>query len=262
MRALSLALNFTRREIRNRYLGSFSGGLWALLQPLMQLAVYSFVFVYIFKAVPIFKAGAQNAVAIGFVPFLVMGLWPWIAFSEAITRSTTVLPENAGLIGKVALPREVLVIASVGASLTLHLLGFIAICIAMALWGTPINLIMLPLALLVYLQMALLVLGLGFLFSALQVFVRDLGQVLTQLMMLWQFTSPIFYPREILPEPYRDWMGFNPFSYYPEQMRALLLGSESIAPGACFAALIVALAVLALGIVVFRRLDSHFEDFL
>lgn len=256
MRALSLALNFTRREIRNRYLGSFSGGLWALLQPLMQLAVYSFVFVYIFKA------RLPNADASGFVPFLVMGLWPWIAFSESITRSTTVLQENSALIGKVALPREVLVIASVSASLLLHLIGFVAICVAMACWDTPINLSMLPVALLVYLQMALLALGLSFMFSSLQVFVRDLGQMLTQVMMLWQFTSPIFYPREMLSEPYRTWMGFNPFTYYPEQMRALLLGSKSVGNLAPVSALFVALAVLVFGIFVFRRLDSHIEDFL
>src|SRR5579859_7648504 len=101
MPALQLALHFVRRDIRNRYLGSFSGGAWALLQPLIQLAVYGFVFVYVFKARP------PGADASGYVPFLALGLWPWIAFSEALTRSATAIQDNAALIGKIALPRPV-----------------------------------------------------------------------------------------------------------------------------------------------------------
>ena len=110
MPALSLALHFIRRDIRNRYLGSFSGGLWALLQPLIQLAVYGFVFVYVFKA------RVPGADAPGYVPFLALGLWPWTAFAEGVTRATTAIQDNAALIGKVALPRAVLVFAAVASS--------------------------------------------------------------------------------------------------------------------------------------------------
>jgi len=75
MPGLCLALHLIRRDVRNRYLGSFSGGLWALLQPLIQLAVYGFVFVYVFNA------RVPGANAPGYVPFLALGLWPWTAFS-------------------------------------------------------------------------------------------------------------------------------------------------------------------------------------
>ncbi|MHB8679729.1 MAG: ABC transporter permease, partial [Rudaea sp.] len=99
MPALRLALHFIRRDIRNRYLGSFSGGLWALLQPLAQLAVYGFVFVYVFKA------RVPGADAPGYVPFLALALWPWTAFAEGLSRATTAIQDNAALIRKVALPR-------------------------------------------------------------------------------------------------------------------------------------------------------------
>src|SRR3982750_2531151 len=105
MSVARLTLRFFRRELENRFAGSFTGGLWALFQPLIQLAVYTFVFVHVLKA------RIPGADAPGFVPFLVTALWPWIAFSEAIIRSATVVQDNAALIGKVALPREVLVIA-------------------------------------------------------------------------------------------------------------------------------------------------------
>ena len=77
--ALNLIFHFVRREISSRYLGSFSGGLWALMQPLIQLAVYGFVWTYVFGMRP--PGGAD---APGIVPFLAMGVWPWNAFAEAL----------------------------------------------------------------------------------------------------------------------------------------------------------------------------------
>jgi len=254
--AANLAFHFIRREVRSRYLGSFSGGLWALLQPLIQLAVYGVVWVYVFKA------PAPGNGAIGFVPFLALGLWPWNAFSETLLRATNAIPENAGLIGKVALRREVLVIAAASASFLLHGVGFCAICVAMWLWGVPINLLALPLAVLTYLQLFVFALGLALVFAAVQVFVRDLSQVLAQLLPMWMFASPIFYAREFLPERYRGWLSWSPISYYVEAFRAILLGTNEISLFDQSVSLLIAIAMLAFGFVVFRRLSPHFEDFL
>jgi lipopolysaccharide transport system permease protein len=253
--ALNLALHFIRREVRSRYLGSLSGGLWALAQPLIQLAVFGVVYVYVFKAPP--PAGD-----IGVLPFLALGLWPWNAFAEALVRSTNAIPENAALIGKVALPREVLVLAAASSSFLLHGVGFCAICIALWLWGAPIHLQALPLAAAVYLQFFVFALGLALILSAVQVFVRDLAQVLTQLLQIWMFASPVWYPREFLPERYRDWMSFNPIAYYIESFRSILVGSGQVTLATQAVALIVAVAVLLAGFSLFRRLSPHFEDFL
>ena len=256
MPALSLALHFIRRDIRNRYLGSFSGGLWALLQPLIQLAVYGFVFVYVFKA------SVPGRDAPGYVPFLALGLWPWTAFAEGVTRATTAIQDNAALIGKVALPRAVLVFAAVASSFLIQGLGFCAIVIALRLGGVPIDLLALPLALCGFVQLFILALGFAFLFAAVQVFVRDLAPALPQLLMLWMFASPIFYARESLPERYQGWLDFNPFTHYVEFFRATLLHSGSVGLASQAISLAVALAVLAVGYAVFRRLGPHFEDFL
>ena len=127
MPAVALTLRFLRRELRNRFAGSFSGGLWALFQPLIQLAVYAFVFVHVFKA------RVPGADAPGYVPFLVTALWPWTAFSEALLRSTTAIQDNAALIGKVALPREVARRWRASASsFIVHLVGFVAIVLVLA----------------------------------------------------------------------------------------------------------------------------------
>lgn len=256
MPALRLALHLIRRDIRNRYLGSFSGGLWALLQPLAQLAVYSFVFVYIFKA------KAPGADAPGYVPFLAVALWPWTAFSEGLSRATTAIQENAGLIRKVAMQREVLVFAAVAASFLIQGIGFLAIILALRAFGVPVHLAALPWAAASYALLFVLALGYAFLFAAVQVFVRDLEAALPQLLMLWMFASPVFYARESLPERYQRFVDWNPFAHYTESFRGALLGAPVDAIGGSVTAVAVALGVLAVGIFVFRRLNPHFEDFL
>lgn len=256
MPALHLALHFIRRDIRNRYLGSFSGGAWSLLQPLIQLAVYGFVFVYVFKA------RVPGADAPGYVPFLALALWPWVAFSESLARAATSIQDNAALIGKIALPREVLVFAAVAANFLIHAVGFCAVVLALRLFGVPIDLTGLPLALCGFVQLSILALGFAFLFAAIQVFVRDLAPALPQLLMLWMFASPVFYARESLPERYQGWLDFNPFTHYAEFFRAVLLHTGQLGITAQALSLLIAVTVLALGFGAFRRLAPHFEDFL
>jgi len=256
MSAAALTLRFFQRELRNRFSGSFSGGLWALFQPLIQLAVYAFVFVHVFKT------RIPGADAPGYVPFLVTALWPWTAFSEAIVRSTTTIQDNAALIGKVALPREILVVASVASSFAVHLTGFIAILIVLIVAGKGIVVAGLVPAILLYIPLFALTLGLALLLSAVQVFVRDLVQALGQLMTLLMFAGPIFYDRTQFPENLRGWFDLNPFTFYAESFRALLLHYGTFDWMRFAIALGIALIVLLIGHRVFRRLDSHFEDFL
>jgi len=256
MSVASLTLRFFARELRSRFAGSFSGGLWALIQPLVQLAVYSFVFVQIFKA------RVPGADAPGYVPFLVTALWPWTAFSEAIVRSATAIQDNAALIGKVALPREVLIVASVASSFAVHLAGFIAILIVLIVAGKDIAPAGLPAAILLYVPLFALTLGFALIFASIQVFIRDLVQALGQLLTLMMFAAPIFYDRELIPERMRGWLDLNPFTFYADAFRAVLLHHGTLAFSTVAIALAVAGIVLLVGHRIFRRLDPHFEDFL
>ncbi|MFT3790115.1 MAG: ABC transporter permease [Rudaea sp.] len=253
-KSLAIAAHFVRRELRNRYLGSISGGLWALLQPLMQLVIYGFVWTYVFK-----MARPED---VPIVPFLALGVWPWNAFSEAVMRSATAIQDNAGLIGKVAFPHGVLVFAASSASFLLHGVGFVVVVVAVELLGVPLRLAHLPFALLAFALLFVLALGFGYLFAAVQVFVRDLSQVLGQLLPLMMFTAPVLYSRDFLPERFRHWLDWNPFTFYPEYLRAELLGTGTVGAAAQLAALALAVAVCVLGYSVFHRLDPRFEDFL
>lgn len=248
--------HFLARDLKNRFLGSFSGGLWALIQPLVQLAIYAFVFVHIFKA------RLPGADAPGYVPFLMVALWPWTAFSEGVLRATTAIVENAGLIGKVALPREIPVLAAVTASFVLHGAGFVAIVLVMPIFGYTLHLGWLPLAVAVMAVLWVLAVGCALLCAAVQVFVRDLVQVMTQLLTLAMFAAPIFYARAMMPARYQGLIDLHPYTWYAESLRQMLLHGQPPAWLPAGIALLCAVLVFAVGWWVFKRLDAHFEDFL
>jgi lipopolysaccharide transport system permease protein len=105
MAALSLALHSERRAFANRCLGSFNCGLWALFRPLIQLAAYSFVFVYLFCR------RRPRGLNIGYAPFLFIGVWPRTMFAKPLGLAIAVIQDNDALIGKLALPRNVFVLS-------------------------------------------------------------------------------------------------------------------------------------------------------
>lgn len=248
-----LFAQFLRRELGERFLGSFSGGLWALLQPLIQLAIYSFVFVHIFKA--------RGPGDVAYVPFLAVALWPWAAFSEALQRATTSIVENSALIGKVAMPRAIPVLASVTGSFLIHSAGFVAVLVALPLFGYPIQLLGIVPAIGMMALLLLAAIGMGLALAALQVFVRDLVQVVTQLLTLLMFAAPIFYARDMIPKQFQWAIELHPYTWYATGFRSLLLEGNMPWEGAAMAIALV-IAILGGGWWLFHRLDRHFEDFL
>jgi lipopolysaccharide transport system permease protein len=253
---VQLLWHFFSREFRSRYLGSMSGLLWAVIHPALQLMMYALVFEKIFKAR---VAGAE---AHGLVAYIGVGFWAWTLFAESSARAATSVIDNASLIAKVAVPPHLLTIASVASSATLHLVGYSAALLILAITGTAIDPLGVLLALPVLAMLMLWTMGFALLVAAIQVFVRDLAQVLAQLLAFWFFLTPVLYSRAMLPEFAQALMDWNPLTYYPERLRSLILDGQ-YAPGwHDLTALLLALAMLGIGALVFARLRRHFEDFL
>jgi ABC-type polysaccharide/polyol phosphate export permease len=251
-----LLLSFTRREILTRYAGSVSGLAWTLLHPLAQLAIFAWVFSHVFRVgVP---AGYPG---VSYVAFVAVALWPWIMFSEGLTRAMGSVGANAGLIKKVAFPHRLVVYASVLACCAIHAAGFVAVLVALRVSGEPIHLRGIPLAFLLLVPYMLLATGLGALLAALHTLLRDVEHVVQVLVTILFYASPILYPASLIPAALQGWMGLNPLAWFSERMReVLLLGSGLVAGDAVMAA--GCAAVFLAGLWVFNRLSPSFEDFL
>lgn len=253
-RIRALFTNFFLREIRTRYLGSSTGLAWALLHPLLLLGVYAFVFTTVFRVA---NLGSQS-----FLAFVAVALWPWLAAQEAMSRATMSLIGHAGLIRKAAFPQETIVYASVAATFTLHLTGYLVVLLVLKLAGQPLALSGLVLALPLWLVLMLAITGIALALASLQVFVRDVEHVLMPSLMMLMYLTPILYPLAMVPEPIRPWVAANPFGWMVTRFRdALLEGRLGLQWGDAVAA-VTALALFALGLAMFRRLAPHFEDFL
>ena len=251
----SLFLGFVRRDIATRYTGTLVGGLWAIGQPVMLLAIYAFVFRRVFR-VELPDLGANS-----FVAFVACGLWPWMAFQESVQRATHAITSNADLVRKVRFPYEFLVLAGVTSSFIIHFAGFCGVLLALRLWGEPLHLVALPTVLAAWALIFMLALALALLTSSLQVILKDVDHLMGPAFMLLFYATPILYPLALVPEVVRPWMEINPLLPVIEPLRAALLRGEG--------ALLSMLPLLALAVLLvlaarylFGRLSAYFEDFL
>jgi lipopolysaccharide transport system permease protein len=251
-----LLLSFTRREILDRYAGSVSGLAWSLFHPLAQLGIFAYVFSQVFRAgVPPGYPGVT------YVAFVAAALWPWIMFSESLTRAMGSVGANAGLIKKVAFPHRLLVYASVLACCAVHAVGFVVVLLALRLFGEPISLWGIPIAFILLVPYMLLAMGVGAVLAALQTLLRDVEHVVQVAITVLFYASPILYPASLIPPALRGWVAVNPLAWFSERMRAVLLqGSGLVAGDAVVAA--GCLLVFLGGLWVFNRLSPSFEDFL
>ena len=249
----TLFSNFFHRELFSRYLGSVTGLAWAFVHPLALLAVYHYVFT------TIFKTGAMNGKS--FLLFVAVALWPWLAAQEGLQRGTTSIAGYGGLIRKVAFPHELIVYASVAATLSLQLAGYLAVLVVLALFGEPVHFEGLLLALPLWLILAIAVTGLSLALGALQVYIKDVEHVLMPLLMILMYLTPILYPLSLVPESMKPWVAANPFAYLVERLRDALLDGRIALQWQDAIALAAAIAVFAGGRWIFVRLSPQFEDF-
>jgi len=244
------------KELGRDFQGTITGWFWFVVTPLLLLAVYSFVFGVIFAArVP---AGLD----VPFVAWLAVALWPWLAFSDGVLRGSRAIRQHSALIAKVSLPRRLLTVSTQTASFLLQIAGYGVVLVALLALGVDLSLRGLPYLLLVLASLYLFSLGLALLVSAVQVFLRDLEQLLPTLFMFWFFLTPILYAPELLPGGMARWLQFNPMFLWVEEIRAALFHGKWLPDFTIIILLGLSLVTLWLGLRVFDRLSPHFEDFL
>lgn len=242
------------RDLRGRYASSVLGLSWAVIQPLALLGLYTFVFSLVLR-VRFEGAGGTLGAAL----YLFCGMLPWLAFAEGVSRSASVILDHVPLIKKVVFPSEILPAYVVGSALVAEAIGLALFLLAATLFQTPPGWTALALPL-VLIPQVMFTLGLGWLLASLNVFLRDVGQLVGLGLTAWMFVTPIFYPAELVPGAFRFVLAGNPMRYVVEGYRALLLEGRLPAPAHLLTLACVALATFVLGHAFFQRSKRAFVD--
>lgn len=200
---------FVRRDLAARYEGSLLGKVWPLLHPLLLLGVYSLVFVKML-GVKAAAVGAEVPVNEGWATtfFMISGILPWVCTVDAISRCTPVVVENNNLIKKVAFPSELLPTYTTLVSFAQMLLGLalftpLYVAVMLLVPDAPLRANAAELAPLLWLPATIVLhwlfaTGLGMLLGAVNVFVRDVGQVVPIATLIWMFLTPVFFTEELI----------------------------------------------------------------
>jgi len=189
-----LIKTLVKRDFTSRYRASSVGLFWTLIQPAFMICVYTVTFSLIMKV----RFGSDSS-PISFVFYLFCGMLPWLAFSEALSRSSTIVLENSNFVKKLVFPTQILPINVTLSALITEGIGILILVIALLLFKRTLHptVILLPLVLL---PQILLTLGLGWILASLTVFVRDIANFLNLILTAWLFFTPIFYPEHIIME--------------------------------------------------------------
>lgn len=246
---------FTRQDLVQRFIGNGLGFGWAIIAPLAQLALFSVLFVHIFKAR---LGGLEN---VSFIAFLALGMWPYFAFSEAVSRGLTTFTDQASLLTKVAVTPWHLVVARVNGAFLVHGTGFVLVVAALALTGEPVQLVHLWMILPSWLGLYALSLSAALFLAVGNVFIRDLKEIVTYLLSAALFLSPIMYSSSMAPEFLRPWLQLNPLTGYVEGVRDSLLGVEGVAvlPWLSWT---VTFVLAGIAVYAYRRVRPHVIEFL
>lgn len=206
-----------KREVLGRYKGSVFGVLWSFFNPLLMLAIYTFVFSEIFNA----RWGTNTESKTEFALMLFAGLIVFNIFSDCMNRAPSLILSNLNYVKRVVYPLEILPVVSLGGALFHALISILVWILAYVLLIDVPNASVMY-APLVIMPFALLVLGLSWFLAAIGVYLRDVNQFINLVTTAVMFLSPIFYPASALPGPYRLILNVNPLTPIIEQLRAVL----------------------------------------
>lgn len=246
-----LLFGLAQKDLTIRYKGSYLGYLWALMEPLFLMFIYTFVFSIIVRI---------SVEGIPYPLFIMTGILPWVFFSSSITHSVRSITKYSKLIKKIYFPREIFPISTIlsrSSNFLVSLLLLVGLALLYHYNIFSISLFFLPFVILIHI---VFVIGIGFLVGALNVFYRDVELVSTFILKLWFYASPIVYSLNHVPDKYLSFYIFNPMVGIIEMYRAVFLYREI--PDPLFIALssIYAVFFFCLGYAVFNKLDQYIGD--
>lgn len=251
----NLVVSMAKRQVATQYIGSFLGFIWTFINPIVLIAVFWFVFSVGFKAKPV------NDVP--FVVWLTAGMAIWNFFSDVIGRASGAILDNANLIKKTIFPSQILPFVTIISSLITHvvflaLLVFLLLCYKMTLSFFFVQAIY-------YLFCSVFFcLGLSWIVSALNVFIRDVGKIVSVILQVGFWATPIFWNIEIMPQKYHFFIKLNPLFYVVQGYRDSFINFIPFWEHSLLTVYFwsVATVTFVLGALVFKQLKPQFADVL
>jgi lipopolysaccharide transport system permease protein len=254
LRHRSLVIELTKREFSGKYRGSFGGLVWSFAQPLFLLTVYTIAFGIILKARWGFSGSTKE-----YALMLFAGLIVFNAFSEVLSKSTTLITTNPNFVKKVVFPLELLPVITVTTALIHALIG-VGVWLAgyILIMGAPkATVLIFPLVLIC---LAPVLLGLGWLLSSVAVMVKDISQLTGMLNHTLLFLTPIFYSIEAAPVLVQNLLLLNPLTFIVEQFRLVLFYGQIPALKGLAVYFSLASVFAWVSYVLFNRLRPGFAD--
>jgi lipopolysaccharide transport system permease protein len=252
-----IAAQLVKREVLARYKGSIMGLFWSFLNPVLMLAVYTFVFSVVFKAR--WEGGSDSKVE--FALNLFAGLLVFNLFAECVSRAPSLILSNVNYVKKVLFPLEILPVIALG-SAVFHFV--VSLCVWLLFYVVfegvpPMTALLLPL---IGVPLIALVLGLTWFFSSLGVYIRDVAQILGFVIQVLMFMSPVFYPISALPEGFRTVVSCIPLNVIIEGFRGCLMWGRGIDPVSWLVLTVGCFVIAWLGFAWFQKTRKGFADVL
>jgi len=245
-----LLIHLIRRDMTSRSMHTFGGFLWVALQPILTTIIYSIIFGFLVK-VP--------SEGLPYAAFYFSAYVPWLLFSGTVTSVAASLVNNSNLFTKVYFPRLIIPLSTIAIPL-MDYLFFLGILLLLTLsYGflPTLRIFILPLFSLIALMGGV---GVGLWFAAFNVYYRDAGIFLNNLLMIWTFATPIFYPSSLVPKRLFTLYALNPMMNVADGFRWALLDSKAPMWGMVSVSAIIALGLLTSGLYFVQRTERNFAD--
>ncbi len=243
-----LLKNNVKKEIRGRYKNSILGVFWTFLNPLLQLAVYAFIFPLILKTTQEY-----------YVIFVCIGLIPWTFFTASISQSAFTIIANGNIVKKVYFPREILPISIVTSAMVNFLIStliIVAFCLGYGL-GLTKYVIFFPIILIIQ---YILQMGIAFILSAFTVYFRDLEHFIQIILQVMFYATPVVYSRDTIPEAFRAIINLNPMTHIINAYRDIFY-YQTLPNFKNLGVLFVISTIFCIvGYLIFRKLQKGFAE--
>lgn len=239
-------------DIRARFAGSLLGVFWLLLYPLLLLTAYSFVYIIIFQA----RFGQMNGPT--YVLLIFAGLIPFLGFTESLATSIVAVTSNSSLIKNTLFPIDIIPVKAVVCSQTTQAVGLVLLIIASITMGHgSVYILLIPI---IWSFQIIFSIGLGWIFSCLNVYLKDLQNIINLITLFLMMISPIAYTIDMIPEGLRPFLAWNPLYYFIAAYQDCIIQGRFPQNNVLLILMIFSLLVFIIGYWFFCKMKEVFTD--